>query len=275
MMKLYASFIFLPIFFLMTTAFEAIADVVPKTYVTKRLTGTIKIDGFIDDDGWKNIPVADDFIQLDPTEGQPVSQRTEVRVTYDNTAVYISAMMFDSSPDTILHELGLRDESDDLNADYFKLAFDTYNNRQDGYIFQVSASGVQTDYKTSDRTYDCVWQSAVQLRNDGWALEIKIPYSAIRFPKKDEQLWGVQFARFIRRNREYDQWTLTPKKSSNLMIKIEAFDMPDAKVEGQIKCNCKKSMCVKKYCECFSSGAFCTSSCNCMQCSNMNKKELR
>jgi hypothetical protein len=194
------------------------ADVVPKTYTTQRLTGSIKIDGILDDDAWKNVPLADGFIQLDPTEGNPTVQRTEVRMCYDNTAIYISAMMYDSSPDSVLHELGLRDESDNLNADYFKAAFDTYNNRQDGYVFQVSASGVQSDFKQSDPTYDGIWESAVHIGKDGWSVEIKIPYSAIRFPKKEEQVWAIQFARFMRRNREYDQWTLTPKKSNNRIL---------------------------------------------------------
>ncbi len=209
---------YLFIFLFFITSFRAIAGVTPKKYTSQRTAIAIKIDGILDDDAWKDIPLADDFIQLDPTEGQPVTQRTEVRLSYDNTAIYIGAMMYDSSPDSILHELGLRDEVENLNADYFKVAFDTYNNRQDGYIFAVSASGVQTDYKASDPTYDGVWQSAVHIGKNGWSVEMKIPYSAIRFPKKDEQLWGLQFARFMRRNREYDQWTLTPKKSGNRMV---------------------------------------------------------
>ncbi len=206
------------VFIIFLFSFNAFADVVPKAYETVRLTGVVKIDGILNDEGWKNVPVADGFIQLEPTEGASTAQRTEVRLAYDNTAIYVSAMMYDSSPDSILHELGLRDESDMLNADYFKAAFDTYNNRQDGYVFQVSASGVQSDLKQSDPTYDGVWQSAVHLGTDGWSLEMKIPYSALRFPKKEEQIWAVQFARFMRRNREYDQWTLTPRKSNNRIL---------------------------------------------------------
>ena len=108
------------------------ADVVPKTYTTMRVTTPIKIDGILNDEGWKNIPVANDFIQLDPTEGNPVTQKTEVRITYDNVAVYVSAMMYDNAPDSILHELGLRDEGESLNADRFRFAIDTYNLRQIG-----------------------------------------------------------------------------------------------------------------------------------------------
>ncbi len=206
------------LFFLFIFSVQLYAGVTPKTYTTQRLQIAIKIDGILDDEAWKNIPLADGFVQLDPVEGESTSQRTEVRLAYDNTAIYVGAMMYDTSPDSILHELGLRDESDNLNADYFKAAFDTYNNRQDGYVFQVSASGVQSDLKQTDNTYDGVWESAVHIGKDGWSVEIKIPYSAIRFPKKTEQTWALQFARLIRRNREYDQWTLTPKKSNNRIL---------------------------------------------------------
>jgi len=203
---------------LLFTCSSSVADVVPKTYNTVRLTTPVKIDGLLNDEGWKNIPVADSFIQLDPTEGNPITQKTEVRIAYDNTAVYVSAMMYDTAPDSILHELGLRDEGESLNADRFKFAIDTYNNRQDGYVFDVSASNVQSEFKDSDPTFDAVWESATFIGKDGWSLEMRIPYSAIRFPKKDVQQWGMQCARVIRRNREYDQWTLTPKASQNRML---------------------------------------------------------
>ena len=127
-------------------------------------------------------------------------------------------MMYDNAPDSILHELGLRDECESLNADRFRFAIDTYNLRQDGYVFDVSVSNVQSDLKDSDPTFDAVWESATQITKDGWSVEMKIPYSALRFPKKDTQQWGLQCARVIRRNREYDQWTLTPKAAQNRIL---------------------------------------------------------
>ena len=199
-------------------SFFSFADVVPKTYTTVRLSAPIKIDGLLNDEGWKNVPVAGDFIQLDPKEGDPVTQRTEVKIAYDNTAVYVYAMMYDSAPDSILHELGLRDEGESLNADRFRFAIDTYNNRQDGYVFDVSVSNVQSELKDSDPTFDAVWESATHRGKDGWSAELRIPYSALRFPKKDVQQWGLQCARVIRRNREYDQWTLTPKEAQNRIL---------------------------------------------------------
>ena len=191
------------------------SEVLPKRYSTKLLSSELKIDGLPDDPAWKSAAIADKFVQLEPTEGASITQITEVRVLYDNTAIYILAEMHDTHADSILHELGNRDEGSNLNSDAFRFGIDPYNKRQDGYVFEVSASGVQTEYYDDDVTFDAVWQSAVSISDSGWTVEIKLPYSAIRFPAAAEQEWGVQFARLIRRNREYDQWTLTPKNIQN------------------------------------------------------------
>lgn len=90
-------------------------------------------------------------------------------------------MLYDENPDSILHELGNRD--DGLNADYFRFVIDPYNLRQDAFDFGVYASGVQTDAKFTDPTFNAVWESAVKINDKGWSVEMKIPYSAIRFPK--------------------------------------------------------------------------------------------
>jgi len=184
-----------------------------KTFKATKVVSGPKIDGKLDDDIWKNAEIRDDFIQSDPTEGNSPTYRTEVRVLYDDFAIYIGAMMYDDHPDSILHELGNRD--DDLNADNFSVAFDTYNKQQDAFVFSVYASGVQVDYKMSDPTFNAVWESETRILNNGWCVEMKIPYSAIRFPKVEEQFWGVQFTRTIRRTREYDEWSLTPKGKPN------------------------------------------------------------
>ncbi len=205
-------------FTLLILNINAFSEVIPKTYEAKATTLDIKIDGKMNDDAWKAANIAGDFIQLEPVEAAAVTQRTEVRLLYDNTAIYVFARMFDAQPDSILHELGNRDEGLDLNADGFRFAFDPYNKRQNGYVFMVTASGVQTELFDDDLTFDAVWQSSVSLDNEGWTVELKIPYSAIRFPSAAVQTWGLQFARSIRRNREYDQWTLTPKEVQNRLM---------------------------------------------------------
>jgi hypothetical protein len=195
-----------------------------KKYNAVRINQPIKIDGKLDDDAWKNANTISDFMMNRPLEGGTPTQRTEVKIVYDNTAIYVGAMLFDTHPDSILHELGLRDAVDptaeysgatDINADLFRFVIDPYNQRQDAYDFGVYASGVQADSKFSDGTFDAVWESKTEINDKGWVCEMRIPYSAIRFPKKNMQQWGLQFTRSIRRTREFDQWSLTPSAAYN------------------------------------------------------------
>lgn len=194
-----------------------------KKYTAVRVSEVPKIDGKLNDVAWSRANVISDFVMNRPTEGGIPTQRTEVRVVYNNSAIYVGAMLYDTSPDSILRELGLRDGADpsassgftDINADYFRFVVDPYNTRQDAYDFGVYASGVQADSRFSDALFDAVWQSAVQITKEGWSLEIEIPYSAIRFPKKPVQQWALQFTRNIRRIREFDQWNLTPSTAYN------------------------------------------------------------
>lgn len=194
------------------------AEVIPRHYTATRIHTAINIDGKADEPAWQEGILTGDFTQLDPVEGAAVTQRTEFRLVYDNTSVYLTAHMFDTHPDSILRELGNRDEGSSLNSDAFRFGLDPYNKRQSGYVFEVSASGVQSDEFDSDISFDAVWESAVSIDSTGWIVEMRIPFSAIRFPASDNQVWGVQFARVIRRNREYAQWTLTPKNVMNRMI---------------------------------------------------------
>jgi len=173
-----------------------------------------KLDGKLDDDCWKNGVLINNFTQNLPIQKAKPTQATDVRILYDDYAIYIGAMMYDSAPDSILHELGSRDDAD-LNSDFFSFRIDPYNTRKDAFIFSVYASGVQVDEKFSDPTFDAVWISEVDINEKGWSLEIKIPYSAFRFPKKVKQEWAMQMIRSIRRNREFDQWAFTPPTESS------------------------------------------------------------
>jgi hypothetical protein len=197
------------------TSFLAAQDSV-KTYQALRVASAPKVDGVLDDEVWKDAQTISDFIQKAPIEGAQVKLRTEVKIVYDNYAVYIGAMLYDDHPDSILHELGFRDD-DNLNADKFRVVLDPYNTRQDAFNFEVWASGVQHDYKFSDYTFDAVWKSAVKIGSKGWCVEMAIPYSAIRFPKQDIQKWCMQITRDVRRTREFDQLCLTPNKENNFM----------------------------------------------------------
>ena len=193
-----------------------------RTMRAVRCTMQPKIDGELADEVWKQAELQSDFFIYEPAWGLKPKDQTEVRILYDNQAIYLSAHMFDSNPDSINHELGAR--GDAVNADFFSVSFDTYNNRQDAFTFLVFASGVQQDFKSNDAGYEAVWESAAKIDGNGWSVEMKIPFSAIRFPETSIQQWGVNFRREVFRRKEHQQWSLIPRGVSNVLQKIGILD---------------------------------------------------
>lgn len=181
-----------------------------------RLVKAPSIDGVLEPEIWGQAMVIEDFVQHDPLYLATPSQRTQVRIMYDDYAIYIGAMLYDSAPDSILKQLGPRDSS--LNSDAFGIRFDTYNNQLDAYTFEVSAAGVQRDFRRQDGTYDGVWQSAVKIHENGWTVEMRIPYAALRFPATHCQVWGMQIYRSVRRHRETNHWAAEQRDVSNNLI---------------------------------------------------------
>lgn len=173
------------------------------------------LDGFLNEPVWQNAQVATDFVQNEPVNGAPPTLKSEVRILYDDNAVYIGAMLYDHAPDSILRQLSKRDVGSGANTDYFSVAFDTYDDDQNAFHFAVSAAGVQTDSRISqvgeDVVWDAVWKSEVNITDQGWIVEMEIPYSALRFPKKPEQQWGIQFRRIVRRRRETVYWNFVDR----------------------------------------------------------------
>lgn len=165
------------------------------------------IDGDLTDEVWTNQPVANGFLQNTPKPRQSPSGETEVKMVYDNDAVYIAARLWDQ-PDSIYNFLTERDDVG--NADFFTVVFNNYQDGINGDGFSVTPSGVQIDtkYSADDESvaWDAVWESATQLDDSGWTVEMRIPYSALRFPEVEKQQWGVNFGREIRRNRERSWW---------------------------------------------------------------------
>jgi len=140
------------------------------------------IDGKLDDPEWERAPFATGFHQYEPHNDRPASFETFVRVLYDDDALYIAARMIDPEPHKILTELGLRDSGDNLNADLFWIDINPFDDGINGFRFQVSASGVQTDINISgaggsrgDVNWDAVWLSDVGIDEEGWMVEMKIP----------------------------------------------------------------------------------------------------
>lgn len=178
-----------------------------------------RIDGNLDDAAWVNVQPANNFIQNYPSAGQPASQKTTVKIVYDNTAIYVGAYLYDD-PALIRKQITARDAEMQKDVDYFSIFLDTYNDNQNGFQFVVTSANVQSDARLGpnlgnggsgfgdygDKTWDAVWESKVQIQKDGWTVEMKIPYISLRFAKKENQDWGLQILRLIRRTNESCFW---------------------------------------------------------------------
>lgn len=180
-----------------------------KTLAVVRASGSLEVDGRLDEQAWQHASTAKDFVQLRPFNGKPASQPTEVRILYDDSGLYIGALMLDEKPDSLRVELSRRDDLE--MADHFGLTIDPYNDGLNAFGFFVSTRGVQMDMKTDkdgfeDSNWDAVWLSAVMIHDSGWNAEMMIPWSALRFSGNKQQVWGVNFFRSIQRLRENVSW---------------------------------------------------------------------
>jgi hypothetical protein len=184
-----------------------------------RVDEPIRIDGSLDEAVWQEAEIATDFIQNRPNPGQKEMRPTQVRVLYDDGFIYVGAMMHDVSPDSIFRQLGKRDDLG--NTDYFGVFFDTYNDQINGFGFFVTPAGVQLDARYSsngeDFTWNAVWESSAKLVGNSWVVEMRIPYSALRFSKKPEQLWGLNFTRHRQSSRETFYWNHVEPAISGFM----------------------------------------------------------
>ena len=176
-----------------------------KTISAVSITEEISIDGKFAEEAWSSqVDVAKDFTAAWPVPNQTPRYPTEVKVIYDDEAIYISAFMKEASKDSIQSQLMLRDQIG--NTDFFGVIFDTYGNGNNGFEFILSCTGVQFDAKLTpqneDSSWDAVWFGATEISDTGWTAEMKIPYSALRFPSDEIQKWNVNFLRRRAANAE-------------------------------------------------------------------------
>ena len=218
-------FVFFVILLVNTSIFaqkKAGDSIVRKEITASKTTISPKIDGILDEEVWQNVPIAKNFVQKDPENGKAESPgfRTEVKILYDNTGVYIGATMYDPEPGKISKELVERDNIG--NDDFFNVAINGYNDKQQSLEFIVLPNGVQFDAKftnnNEDKAWSAVWYSAAKINENGWTVEMKIPYSELRFPKKDVQKWGINFVRFVRRNKVKTTWNFVDNKKGSFLL---------------------------------------------------------
>ncbi|MES2629619.1 MAG: DUF5916 domain-containing protein [Bacteroidota bacterium] len=192
-------------------AFADVAEAIDpekKSATASRTSKRPAIDGVLNDECWATAPEMSGFTQIEPNVGVASSKKTIIRIVYDDAAIVVGVDMKETYPDSILRELTARDDIG--NADWFGVFIDAYQDGINGVGFLVTASGVQNDFKYSvfgeDVSWNSVWQSAVKINKDGWTAEIRIPYSALRFPDRENQQWHINFIRYARATREKASW---------------------------------------------------------------------
>jgi hypothetical protein len=187
---------------------------VPEAHAIRRV-GSISIDGIIDEDAWRPARPVTEFTQTEPDEGQPATERTEVRFLYDDDVLYIGAQLYDRNGRSgVRASLFRRDQ--DFDSDYLEIVLDSFHDHLSQAYFVVGAAGAKGDALGSgtfccDNGWDPVWDAATRLGPDGWSAEIRIPLSQLRFSSESIQTWGLQLRRFIFRRNELSQWSFWRK----------------------------------------------------------------
>ena len=207
-----------------------------KTYQTTRISDSPIIDGVLDDAVWNSIPEATDFVMVQPGDGTPSrpTHPTKVKLAYDDEAIYVAAYMIDNEPNRILRQFTQRDNIE--QSDFFLIDINTYNDGENQTRFVVTSAGAIADAKMTgyneDYSYNVVWEGETSFDENGWYAEIKIPYAALRFPKKEEQLWSIQFLRSILHLNEIYTWNYIDKsigkdsQYNGLLTGIKNIDPP-------------------------------------------------
>ena len=190
-----------------------------KTVHAIRVPAPLQIDGELNEDLYRSVSYSD-FIQYDPFNGAKASEKTDMWIAYDDQAIYVGARMWDSNPDSVVGRVGRRDAF--LNADIFEIIIDSYNDKRSGFSFQINPAGsirdeVYFNDTWTDDSWDGIWEGKARIDDHGWTAEMRIPYSQLRFDKKDEQTWGLLPTRYIQRRGEWDYFVYFPLNESGTM----------------------------------------------------------
>jgi hypothetical protein len=207
----------------------------PATATATPVTQAPTIDGrVLDDPAWTQAPVISGFWQEQPEEGQPSSENTEVRMVFTRDVLYIGVVCYDRDPAAIIVSDSRRD-ADLEDTDSFRLIFDTYRDRQNGFVFGTNPAGIEYDGQVTNEgqggaglgagqrqqggsgggfniNWDAAWEVRSRIDEHGWSAEFAIPFRTLRFPPGTEQVWGVNFQRNIRRRNERAYWAPIPRQ---------------------------------------------------------------
>jgi hypothetical protein len=207
------------------------------------------VDGRLDDEAWRAAPAMTDFVQSAPLDGEPATERTEVRILFDDEAIYVGAWLFDTDASGIIVGETRRDASPD-ETDAFLMVLDTYLDRQNGFVFGTTPAGIEYDGQVTregqgggggermqrgsgggfNPNWDGSWEVATSRDADGWYAEFRIPFSTLRYEHGEAQAWGVNFSRSIRRKSEQAFWAPIPRQFDLYRVsmagRVEGIDAP-------------------------------------------------
>ena len=178
----------------------------------KAATGPIALDGRLDEPSWAGAPIASGFVQNDPREGEPATYDTEVKLLYDDRAIYIGVFAKDPEPGAIIVN-ELRKDFNTASADGFQIVIDTFHDERNGYQFAINPSGAKWDSQMSNEgrdnnsNWDGIWDVGTRIAEDGWYAEIEIPFKTLKFGPEQMQTWGINFQRRLRRKNENSYWS--------------------------------------------------------------------
>lgn len=197
------------------------------------------INGKLDDAAWEQAEPISDFVQHEPREGQPPTERTEIRILYDASYLYIGVRCFDTEPSRILVSESQRD-ADLTDTDAFWMVLDTFHDKRNAFVFGTNPFGIEFDGQVANdgggaggsggargpgqsitergtggdfnKNWDGTWRVRAAIDAEGWTAEFAIPLTTLRFPDSPTQLWGINFARNIRRKNEQVYWASVPRQ---------------------------------------------------------------
>ncbi|MEO7043547.1 MAG: DUF5916 domain-containing protein [Gemmatimonadaceae bacterium] len=207
-----------------TTA-SSVRTRIPPVAQAVRRDGPITLDGKLDDAAWNAATPITKFTQRQPNEGQPGTQRTEIRILYDDAALYIGARVYDSlgakgirAPlarrDQLLDGNGNNGTFNSLTTDKIIVVLDPYHNHIDQALFEVNPAGVKGDAFDGDPSWDPIWEAATHVDSLGWTAEMRIPFSQLRFSRDSLQTWGMEIWRYADRLNEEDMWAFWKSSES-------------------------------------------------------------
>ena len=196
---------------------ETQTDREPPRMSAHRISEDIKVDGVLDEPAWQNVEPVRELYQIQPDEGEPVTEPSEIRIMYDDNKLYFGFIFYDSEMDKIVANDMRRDSTGLRSNDYGFLLLDTYNDRRNAVFFRFTPMGGMEDSAVSDSgstrngSWDIVWECRCKINEDNWTVEIAIPFNQLRFERSDTMDWGINFGREIARKNEIGAWHAAPK----------------------------------------------------------------